>query len=70
MPVIQTGQTDELLHVSRLLRQYVDRTLGSNQSGLFLTAAQALESRACRLSRLQDGAGKNVVWSAERRAAD
>jgi len=60
VPVIQTGQTDELLHVSRLLRQYVDRTPGSNQSGLFLTAAQALESRARRLSRLQDGAGKNV----------
>ncbi len=60
MPVIQTGQTDDLLHVSRLLRQYIARTPGSNQSGLFLTAAQALEQRAGRLARLQDGTGKNV----------
>lgn len=60
MPVIQTGQTDDLLRVSRLLRQYIDQTPGSSQSGLFLTAAKALEQRAGRLSRLQEGTGKNI----------
>lgn len=60
MPTPQADHLRELLRVSRLLRQYVGGRHASGEMGLFLAAAEALESRAHRLAHGKDAPVKRV----------